>query len=50
MKRLPAGVFLRAGDAIHLGSARLAGFSEVWSNDGHLLAAAGQFGLKARSV
>lgn len=23
MKRLPAGVFLRAGDAIHLGSARL---------------------------
>lgn len=41
---------LRAGDAIHLGAAREAGFGEVWTNDRHMLAAALQFGLKGRSV
>jgi predicted nucleic acid-binding protein len=43
-------VFVRAGDAIHLVSAMLAGFDEIWSNDRHLLAAAPAFGLKGRSV
>lgn len=47
---LPADVFLRAGDALHLVSARAAGFSEIWSNDRHLLKAARRFGLKGRSV
>lgn len=48
-QRLPAGVPLRAVDALHLVTARSAGFREIWSNDRHLLAAA-QFGLQARSV
>ena len=49
-RRLPADVFLRAGDAIHLVSALDAGFTEIWSNDRHLLAAAAHFGLRGRSV
>lgn len=49
-KKLPSQTFLRAGDALHLGSARLAGFSEVWTNDAHMLAAAKHFGLRGRSV
>ncbi len=43
-------VYLRAGDAIHLTSARDAGFSEIWSNHRRLLAAAPHFGLRGRSV
>ena len=50
MRRLGSQVFLRAGDAIHLVSARLSGFSEVWTNDRHMLAAAQRFGLRGRSV
>lgn len=41
---------LRAGDAVHLVTAREAGFSEIWTNDRHLLAAAPHFGLAGRSV
>lgn len=48
--RLPAGVFLRGGDAIHLAAARDAGFTEIWSNDRHLLAAASHFGLTGQSA
>ncbi len=47
---LPADVFLRAGDALHLVSARAAGFSEIWSNDRHLLRATRYLGLKGRSI
>ena len=47
---LPEKTFLRAGDAIHLLSAREAGFKEIWTNDRHLLAAAPHFGLVGRSV
>ena len=47
---LPADVFLRAGDAVHLVSAQMAGFSEIWSNDRHLFRAARYFGLAGRSV
>ena len=43
-------VFLRAGDAIHLSSARQAGFRVIWTNDRHLLAAAPRFGLRGRSA
>jgi len=47
---LPPQVYLRAGDMIHLASAMEAGFTEIWSNDRHLLAAAPHFGLEGRSV
>ena len=46
---LPANVYLRAGDAIHLVTARDAGFGELWSNDRRLLDAARHFGLRGRS-
>jgi predicted nucleic acid-binding protein len=50
VRNLPRGLYLRAGDAIHLVSARDAGFSEIWSNDRHLLGAASSFGLRGKSV
>ena len=49
-RRLGSEVFLRTGDAIHLVTAGHAGFSEIWSNDRHLLRAAPHFGLRGRSV
>ena len=47
---LPSGVFLRAGDAVHLTTASALGEHEVWTNDRHLLAAAPHFGLMGRSA
>ena len=47
---LPASIYLRGGDAVHLVTAQRAGFTEIWSNDKHLLAAAPHFGLRGRSV
>ena len=47
---MPANSFLRAGDAIHLATARHEGFSEIWSNDRHMLRAASHFGVVGRSV
>jgi uncharacterized protein len=47
---LSPAVFLRAGDALHLTCAAANGFSEICSNDRHLIAAASHFGLKARNV
>jgi len=49
-RNLPASVFLRGADAIHLGTAAEAGFRIVYSNDAHLLAAAKHFGIEGRDV
>lgn len=48
--KLPATVFLRAADAIHLATAAESGFRIVYSNDAHLLRAAEHFGIEGRDV
>ena len=48
--RLSGDVFLRTGDAVHLLSAREFGYTAVYSNDRHLLAAAPHVGIKGRDV
>lgn len=47
---LPPGVFIRAGDALHLATAADLGEAEVWTNDRHMLAAAPYFGITGRSA
>ena len=49
-QKLPAAVFLRAADAIHLATAAESEFRIVYSNDAHLLAAAKHFGIEGRNV
>jgi predicted nucleic acid-binding protein len=48
--KLPAAVFLRAADAVHLATAAESGFRIVYSNDTHLLGAAKYFGIEGRNV
>ncbi len=50
MSTMPSDLFLRSGDALHLASARQAGFSEIWTNDRHMLRAASHFGILGRSA
>jgi predicted nucleic acid-binding protein len=50
VKAAPSTVYLRAGDAVHLTTAREAGESEIWTSDRHLLAAAPHFGLTGRKA
>jgi predicted nucleic acid-binding protein len=45
-KKAPPSIFLRASDALHLACAAENRFSDVYSNDRHLLAAAPLFGLR----
>jgi len=48
--RLSLNVFMRAGDALHLTCASEHGFSQVYTNDRHMLAAASYFTLTGIDV
>ncbi len=50
LRSLASTVFVRAGDAIHLVAARMAGFTEIWTSDRHILEAARHFRIDGRSV
>ena len=50
MEHLPADAFIRSADAIHLTTAKDHGFTEIFSNDRHLLLCAVHFGIKGRNI
>jgi uncharacterized protein len=46
----PRDLVIRTADAVHLTTAHEIGERAVWTNDPHMLAAAGYFGLTGQSV
>jgi len=50
VNRLPRLAVLRAGDALHAGTAAEHGFREIYTNDRHLLAGCRHFGLRGINV
>jgi len=50
MVSAPRNLFIRTADAVHLSTAQEIGERAVWTNDRHMLAAAGYFGLTGESV
>lgn len=46
---MPGSAAIGAADAIHLATAKVAGFREIWSADRQMLAAAKYFGLRPRN-
>ena len=50
MVSAPRDLFVRTADAVHLTTALEIGEREVWTNDRHMLATAGYFGLTGRSL
>ena len=50
IRHVPKSVFLRAADAIHLACARESGFTEVYTGDRHMTAAAPHFRVRAVAV
>jgi predicted nucleic acid-binding protein len=50
VRGLPPSCCIRSIDALHLVTAADSGFSEIWTNDRHMLAAASHFGIAGRSV
>jgi len=50
IRRAPKSMFLRAVDAIHLACARESGFTEVYTGDRHMTAAAAHFQVRAVPV
>ncbi len=50
MRTLSRNTFLRAGDALHLACAREYGFTEIHTNDRHMLAAAPEFDITGVDV
>ena len=49
-RTLPATVYLRSADALHLLCAREHGFAEIHTNDRHAFTVASHFGLKGVNV
>ena len=49
-RMLPQSVFLRTAHAVHLMTAKTAGFSHFYPNDSHALAAAPYFGLEGKNI
>ena len=50
IRRVQKSVFLRAADAIHLSCVRASGFTEVYTGDRHMTAAAPHFRVRAVAI
>jgi predicted nucleic acid-binding protein len=50
VRRAPRTVFIRGGDAVHLGCARENGFTEIYTGDRHMVLAAPHFRITPVTV